>query len=144
MAVCPSQGEVGFVDSRIGSVRLTVAAPQVPTRVGSSVGEQGGWCQRRGDGVVGGAGQLDGGGIPLVGVFGHAGGDDLDRPGGTFGLGDRGSRRRGVQVCGNQARHRVTGKRWLSGQAFIQHTRQRIDVGAGILFGPVSKRSGAM
>jgi len=43
--------------------------------------------------------------------------------------------RRSVEVCGDQPRHRVPGKRRAAGQALIEHTRQRIDVGAGILLG---------
>ena len=38
-------------------------------------------------------------------------------------------------MCGDQPRHRVPGKRRASGQALIQHTRQRVDIGAGILLG---------
>ena len=50
-------------------------------------------------------------------------------------LGGRRSRRRGAQVCGDQLRHRGPGKRRAAGQALIQHARQRVDIGAGILLG---------
>jgi len=71
----------------------------------------------------------------VVGVFGHAGGDDLVDLLGQIGLGGRRLGWRCVEVRGHQPRHRGRVKRGASGQAFIQHAGQRVDVGAGILLG---------
>ena len=69
--------------------------------------------------------------IQIVGVLGHAAGDDVVERGGNARI--RGARSRGRQ--GDVGRHQlleiVTGKRRVAGQQLIEHARQRIDIDGG-------------
>jgi hypothetical protein len=49
---------------------------------------------------------------------------------------------RGVEVCGDEAAHTGTGEGRPPSQTFIQHTGQRVDIGAGILVGVVAQPLG--
>ena len=65
------------------------------------------------------------------GVFSHSRGDDRIKRYGHVGLGGW-PRRRSRDMAGELLLEAVTGKRLTAGQTLIQHTRQRVDVGAGV------------
>jgi hypothetical protein len=82
--------------------------------------------------VAGGGGQLAGALIALVRVFGHARRDDLVEPGRDGGPQTGGFGRVESQVPGDLLFDAVPGKGCDTGQTLVEHTRQRVDVGAGI------------
>ncbi len=89
-------------------------------------------------GVASRGGQFPGGGVALVGILGQTPGDHLVEPGRQFGLDVGGTWRVLCRVPGELLFERFTRKRQLPGEAFVEHTRQRVDVDAGIV-GPVGE-----
>ena len=78
----------------------------------------------------------------MVGVFGEGLFDHAVELPWNVRLGGRRMWRRSVEVCGDQQRHVCTGKRRPPGQTFVQHTGQRIYIGARILLAGSTKAFG--
>ena len=83
------------------------------------------------EGLAGRSGQLSGGLVALLRLLRHAAGNHVIEPGRKIGLKARGFGRIKAEMPGDLLVHAVTRKRLNAGQAFVQHTRQRIDVGRG-------------
>ena len=77
-------------------------------------------------------GQLQGGLVTGLRAFRHTGGDHRVERRRYTGRRCRGSRRWGGQVPGALFFEAFSRKRLLAGQTFVQHTRERINVSAGI------------
>src|SRR5206468_1231601 len=88
---------------------------------------------RRDQGGARGNREVFGRGIALVGFLGHAGRDDVIHERRHSGLHGRWPRRRQCEVAGDLAFQTVARKRLGTGQTFVQHTRQRINVGARVI-----------
>ncbi len=84
---------------------------------------------------VGGRGEVAGAGVAVGGILGHAAGDDAVEGGGNARAELAGARDGLTQVRGHQGGEAVGTVRGAAGQTLVQHTRQRVDVGAvGHLF----------
>ena len=82
--------------------------------------------------LPGGGGEVQRRLVALVGFFGHAAGNDFVERGWHLRSTRAGLRRVHRQVADGLLLHGVARKGVLTGEALVQHARQRIDVGTGV------------